>query len=147
MVGLFGDGLVDDVLSCCCGDSLEEDLRWEPRLGAFVVLVVFEDGVTNGGTALFKTVEAFSRGAFFFSTSVELKTKGAGGGGAGREIIDSNTSLPPILTLDIFGLFPRSVLTDRILPVLVFQAGFWYTIVAERFVGPHLLPGIQFVRL
>ena len=98
MVGLFGDGLVDDVLFCCCGDSLEEDLRWGARLGAFVVLVVFEDGVTNGGTALFKTIEAFSRGAFFFSTSVELKTKGAGGGGAGREIIDSNTSLPAILT-------------------------------------------------
>ena len=147
MVGLFGDGLVDDVLFCCCGDSLEEDLRWGPRLGAFVVLVVFEDDVTNGGTVLFKTVEAFSRGAFFFSTSVELKTKGAGAGGAVREIIDSNTSLPAILTPRHFWLFPRSVLTDRILPVLVFQAGFWYTIVAERFVGPHLLPGIQFVRL
>ena len=45
-------------------------------------LVVFEDGVTNGGVALFnrsvalfKIVKAFSRGAFFFSTSVELKTK------------------------------------------------------------------------
>ena len=98
MVGLFGDGLVDDVLFCCCGDSSEEDLRWGPRLGAFVVLVVFEDDVTNGGTALFKTVEAFSRGAFFFSTSVELKTKGTGGGGAGHEIIDSTTSLPAILT-------------------------------------------------
>ena len=97
MVGLFGVGLVDDVLFCCCGESLEEDLRWGPRLGAFVVLVVFEDSVTNGDIALFKTVEAFSRGAFFFSTSVELKTKGAGGGGAGREIIDSNTSLPAIL--------------------------------------------------
>ena len=92
------DGLVDDVLFCCCGDSLEEDLRWGPRLAAFVVLVVFEDRVTNGGTALFKTVEAFSRRAFFFSTSVEQKTKGAGGGGAGREITDSNTSLPAILT-------------------------------------------------
>ena len=73
-MGLSGDGLVDDVLFCY-GDSLEEDLHWGPELGAFVVLVVFEDGVTNGGTALFKTVEAFSRGAFFFSTSVELKTK------------------------------------------------------------------------
>ena len=29
-------------------------------------LVEFEDGVTNDGIALFKTVEAF-RGAFFFS--------------------------------------------------------------------------------
>ena len=47
----------------------------------------------------FKTVEAL-RGAFFLSTSVELNTKGAGGGGggAGREMIDSNTSLPSILT-------------------------------------------------
>ena len=61
-------------------------------------LVEFEDGVTNGCAALFKTIDAFSRGTFFFSTSVELKTKGAGGGRAGREIIDSNTSLPSILT-------------------------------------------------
>ena len=38
------------------------------------------------------------RGAFFFSTSVELNTEDAGGGGAGHEIIDSNTSLPSILT-------------------------------------------------
>ena len=35
MEGLFGDGLV----LFCCRDSLEEDLRWEPRLGAFVDLV------------------------------------------------------------------------------------------------------------
>ena len=87
MDGLFGDGLVDDVLFCC-GDSLAEDLRWGPRLGALVDLVEFEDGVTNGGVALFKIVEAFSRGAFFFSTSMELKTKGTGEGGAGRKIID-----------------------------------------------------------
>ena len=46
-------------------------------------LVVFADDETNDGTALFKTIEAFS-GAFFFSTSMELKTKGAGGGGAGH---------------------------------------------------------------
>ena len=91
-------------------------------------LVEFEDGVTDGCAALFKIVEAFRRGAFFFSTSVELKTKGAGGGGAGREMMDSN------LTPKHFWLFLRSVLTDRILPVLVFQASFWYTIVAERFV-------------
>ena len=69
-----------------------------------MVLVVFEDGVTNGDTALFKTVEAFSRGPFFFSTSIELKTKGADGGGAGREIIYSNTSLPALLK-------PRQFLT------------------------------------
>ena len=97
MDGLFGDGLVDDVLFCG-GDSLEEDLRWGPRLGALVDLVEFDDGVTSCGAALFKTVEALSRGAFFFSTSLELKTKGAWGGGAGREIMDSNTFLPWILT-------------------------------------------------
>ena len=41
---------------------------------AFVDLVEFADDEANAGTALFKTVEAFS-GAFFFSTSMELKTK------------------------------------------------------------------------
>ena len=96
MEGLFGEGLVDEALFCC-GDSLEEDLRWEPRLGVLVDLVEFEDGVTNDGIALFKTIEAF-RGAFLFSTSVELKTKGTKEGGAGREMMDSNTSLPSILT-------------------------------------------------
>ena len=96
MDGLFGDGLVDEVL-LCCGDSLEEDLRWEPGPGVFVDLVEFEDDVANDGAALFKTVEAF-RGVFFFSTSVEMKTKGAGGGRAGREMIDSNMSLPSIFT-------------------------------------------------
>ena len=50
-----------------------------------------DDDEANDGAALFKTIEAF-RGAFFFSTSVELKTKGAGGGEAGREMMDSNTS-------------------------------------------------------
>ena len=60
-------------------------------------LVERDDDEANDGTALFKIVEA-SRGAFFFSTRVELKTKGAGGGGAGREMMDSNTSLPSILT-------------------------------------------------
>ena len=89
--------LVDDVLFCG-GDSLEEDLRWGPRLGALVDLVELEDGVTNGGVALFKIIEALIRGAFFFSTSVELKTKGAGEGGAGRQIMGLNTSLPLIFT-------------------------------------------------
>ena len=42
----------------------------------------------------FKTVEAL-RGAFFFSTSVELNTKGAEG--VGCKMIDSDTSLPSIL--------------------------------------------------
>ena len=81
-------------------------LAWEPRLGGLVDLVEFEDGVTNVGAALFKIAEAFSRGAFFFSTSVDLKTKGAGGGGAGREMMDSNKSLPAILTpKHFFGCF------------------------------------------
>ena len=86
MDGLFGDGLVD--VLCCGGDSLEEDLRWGPRLEALVDLVEFVDGVTSCGVTLFKTLEALSRGAFFFSTIVELKTKGNGGGGAGHEIMD-----------------------------------------------------------
>ena len=90
-----GDGLVDVVLFCC-GDSFEEDLHWEPRLGVFVNLVKLDD-VANGGVDLLKTVEAL-RGTFFFSTGVELKTKGAGGGGAASEIIDSNTPLSSILT-------------------------------------------------
>ena len=38
-----------------------------------------DDDEANDGTALFKTVLAF-REAFFFSTSVKLKTKGAGEG-------------------------------------------------------------------
>ena len=73
--------------------SLEEDLRWGPRLAALVDLVEFEDGVTNGGAALFKIVEALSGGAFFFSTSVELKTKVAGRG----EMLTPNpkSAIPP----------------------------------------------------
>ena len=43
--------------------------------------------------------------SFFFSTCLELKTKGAGGGGAGHEMMDSNTSLPPILTPKHFSSF------------------------------------------
>ena len=54
-------------------------MPWGPRLGVFVDLVEFADDEANDGTALFKTAEAFS-GAFVFSTSVELKTKGAGEG-------------------------------------------------------------------
>ena len=53
-------------------------MRWGPRLKVFVDLVEFADDEANDGTALFKTVEALS-GAFFFSTSAELRTKGAGG--------------------------------------------------------------------
>ena len=86
-----GDCLVVTVLFCRgCGG--EEDLRCGLKLEVLVNLVELDGvGVT------FKTVEAL-RGAFFFLTSVELNTKGAGGGRAGREMIDSNTSLPSILT-------------------------------------------------
>ena len=55
------------------GDSFEEDLRCGPKLGVLVDLVEL-DGV---GVTL-KTVEAL-RGVFFFSTSMELNTTGAGG--------------------------------------------------------------------
>ena len=105
-----GNSLVVTVLLCrgCGGDSFEEDLRCGPKLGVLVDLVELDGlGVT------FKTVEAL-RGAFFFSASVELNTKGAGEGGAGREMIDSNTSLPSILTPTHFLLFQRSALTDLI---------------------------------
>ena len=97
MVGLFGDDLVSDVLFCG-GDSFEEDLRWGSTLGVFVDLVMFDDEA-NDGVALLKIVEALSC-TLFFSTSVELQTKGVGGGGggAGREMIDSNTCLPSIFT-------------------------------------------------
>ena len=103
-----GDYLVVTALFCrgCGGDSFEEDLRCGPKLGVLVDLVE-PDGV--GMT--FKTVEAL-RGAFFFSTSVELNTKGAGGGGAGRKMLDSNTSLLSILTpKHFFAVSDRSDLT------------------------------------
>ena len=74
---------------------------------------------------LFKIVEAL-RGTLFFLTSVELKTKEAGGG-AGRKIIDSNTSFLSILTHKHFSLFLQSALTDRIWPALIYQVGFWHT--------------------
>ena len=46
MVGLSGDGLVD--VLCCGGDSLEEDLRWGPRLGALVDSVEYNKFVLSG---------------------------------------------------------------------------------------------------
>ena len=73
-----GDSLVDVVLFYC-GHSFEEDLRWEPKLGFFVDLAKLDDKANGVGVTLFKTVEALS-GTCFFSSSVELKTKGAGGG-------------------------------------------------------------------
>ena len=84
-----GDGLVVVVLFCR-GDSFEEDLHWEPKPRVFVDLVVLDDEVD--GVTLLETIEAL-REAFFFSTSVELNTKGVG-----HEMMDSNTSLPSILT-------------------------------------------------
>ena len=95
-----GGSLVDVVLFCC-GDNFNKDLHWEPKVGVFVDLVELDDVANSVGVTLFNTTEAL-RGAFFFSTSVELKAKGAVGGGAGREMIDSNTSLPSILTPDHF---------------------------------------------
>ena len=102
MDGLFGDGLVDVL---CGGDSLEEDLRWGPRPGALVDLVEFVDGLTNCGGTLFKTVEALSSGAFFFSTSVELKTKGAGGGGLAVKLWTQTRPFLGYWPLDIFSSF------------------------------------------
>ena len=79
-------------------------MHWEPGLGVFVDLVECDDEEDNDGAALLKTAEAFI-GAFFSSTSMELKTKGAGGGGADHEMMDSNTSLSSILTPKHFSLF------------------------------------------
>ena len=73
-----GDGLVVVILFCR-GDSFEEDLRWEPKLEVFVDLVELDDAVDGVGVTLLKTVEAL-RGVFFFSTILELNTKGAGEG-------------------------------------------------------------------
>ena len=84
-----GDCLVVTVSFChgCGSDSFEEGLQCGPKLGVLVDLVELDEvGVT------FKTVEAL-RGAFFFSTGVEFDTKCAGGGGAGREMINTNASL------------------------------------------------------
>ena len=64
-------------------------------------LVELDDEVDDVGVTLLETVEAL-KGAFVFSTSMELITKGAGGGGAGREMMDSNTFLPSMLTLEHF---------------------------------------------
>ena len=98
-----GDGHVDGlvvVVLFCLGDSFEEDLRCGPKLGVFVDLMEL-DGVDSAGSILLKIVEAL-RGAFFFSTSIELNTKGAWGGGAGRKVMDLNVSLPSMLTSEHF---------------------------------------------
>ena len=90
------DGLVAVVLFCR-SDSFEEVLCWKAKLGVFVDLVELDEEADGVGVTLLKTLEAL-RGAFFFSTSMDLKTKSAGGGGVGREMMYSNTSLPSILT-------------------------------------------------
>ena len=43
MEGFFSEGLV----LFCCSDWLEEDLCRKPRLGAFVDLVEYDDGVAS----------------------------------------------------------------------------------------------------
>ena len=98
MEGLFGEVLA----LFCCGDSLEEDLRWEPRLWAIVDLLEFDDGVTSCGAALFKTVEALSRGAFFFSTSAELKQRVLGEGELAVKLWTQPRPCLGYLPLDIF---------------------------------------------
>ena len=64
-------------------------------------LVKLDDVVDGVGVTLLKAVEAL-RGAFSFSTSVELKTTGAGEVGAGHGIIDLNMSLPSMFTPEHF---------------------------------------------
>ena len=54
--------------------------------------------------------------SFLLLKKCGAQNKGRWGGGTVSEIMDSNTSLPAILSLSIFWLFLRSVLTDRILP-------------------------------
>ena len=69
-----GDGCDDRLVVAvlfCHGHSLEEDLRWEPKLFVVVDLVELDDVVDGVRMTLLKTVEAL-RGPFFFSTSVEL---------------------------------------------------------------------------
>ena len=58
---------------------------------------------------------------------MELKTKGAGGGGAGREMMNSKTFLPGILTSKHF-LAVSAICLDRSdFACTCFQARFWYT--------------------
>ena len=91
-----GDGLIVVVLFSG-RDSFEENLRCWAKLEVFVDLVELYDEADDVGVTLLKPVEAW-RGAFFSSTGVELNTKGAVGGRAGCEMIDSNISLPSMLT-------------------------------------------------
>ena len=99
--------------------TLGEELRCGPKLGVLVDLLE-----VDGVGVIFKTVEAL-RGAFFFSTSVELNTKGAGGGGAGREMIDSNTSLPSINAPKHFFAVSAICLDRSDLTCTCFSGSFW----------------------
>ena len=69
------------------------------------------DDQVDVDVTLLKTLEAL-RGAFFLSTSVELNTKGTEGEGAGREMMDLNTSLPSMLTPKHF-LAVSAICLDR----------------------------------
>ena len=95
----------------------------------------------DGVGVTFKTIEAL-RGAFFFSASVELNTKGTGGGGAGPQMIDSNTSLPSILTPKHFFAVSVICLDRSDLTCTCFLGRF---LMQEQLVLPRLLPGKQFV--
>ena len=102
----FADGLV--VGFSCFWKSLEDDLPCGPKLG--VLEEVFVLDVVE--LATFKTVEALM-GAFFFSTSWVLENvEGTGGGGAGPEIMDSNTSFPSVLTPRHFDAVPDTAWTN-----------------------------------
>ena len=131
----LGDGLVA-VVMFCRGDSFEEDLRCWAKLGVFVDLLELDDEVDDVGVILLRTVEAL-RGGFFFSTSV-LNTKGAGEVGASREMMDSNTSLPSMVTPKHF-LAVSAICLDRSdLACTCISGSFLYKAVVERFVLPRL---------
>ena len=125
-----GDGLVEVVLFCRV-DSFEEDLHWEPKLGVFVDLMELDDEVDDVGVTVLKTIKALT-GAFFFLTSMELKTKGTGGGRAGREMVYSNTSLPSMLTPEHF-LAVSAICFDRLDLACTCFSGrcFWYKAVVD----------------
>ena len=89
------------------------------------------------GVTLLKTIEAL-RGAFFFSTSLELNTKGAEGEEPGRKMMDSNTSLPSILTPKHFVAVFAICLDRSDLAYTCSSGRFWYKAVVERLVLPHL---------
>ena len=74
----------------------------------------FVDGVTSCGVALFKTIEALSRGAFFFSTSVELKQRALEEGEMAVKLWTQTRPCLGYLPPDIFQQFLLSALKDPI---------------------------------